>query len=295
MGNVFYFGWEAALMETLQRIMPAWLMTVVSQLSIFGEEIALILVLGFFYWGWDKKIGKYIGEIAIIGALWNPMVKNIFCRRRPYMDNENIDLYRLIAKDADKYDVAAQGFSFPSGHSTNAATVYGCVARMLNRRSAWIAAGIIMFVVGFSRVSVGAHFPTDVLCGWGMGLFIVFFLPWLKKKLQNENLFYGILILVAVPGLFYCRSEDYFTALGLLIGFILAMKFEEKYVNFENTKKPLVIVLRLAGGGIIYLAVSVVLKKVFPAGDIMRVIRYAVVTFLMLGVYPLSFNALKRR
>ena len=118
MGNTFYFGWEMTLMETLQRVMPAWLMAAVSQFSIFGEEIVLILLLGFFYWCWDKKTGKYIGEITIMGALWNPMVKNIFCRRRPYMDNENIDLLRLIAKDADKYDVAAQGFSFPSGHST---------------------------------------------------------------------------------------------------------------------------------------------------------------------------------
>ena len=86
MGNTFFFGWEIALMETLQRVMPAWLMTAVSQLSFFGEEIALILILGLFYWGLDKKAGKYIGEIAIIGVLWNPMIKNVFCRRRPFME-----------------------------------------------------------------------------------------------------------------------------------------------------------------------------------------------------------------
>ncbi len=294
MGNVFYFTWEISLMENLQRVMPGWLMTGISQFSLFGEEVALILIMGLIYWCLDKRVGKYIGEIVIIGALWNPMIKNIFCRRRPYMDNENIDLLRMIAKDADKYDVAAQGFSFPSGHSTNAAALYGGLARLKNDKT-WIWAGILMILVGFSRVAVGAHFPTDVLAGWGLGLFVVFFIPWLKRKLQNENLFYGILVMTALPGVFYCRSEDYFTALGLLIGFVLAMKFEEKYVNFEGTRKPLEIVLRLAGGGVVYFVLNLALKRVLPAGDIARVIRYAVVTFVMMGVYPMAFKALRRR
>ena len=294
MGNVFYFTWEISLMENLQRVIPGWLMTGISQFSLFGEEVALILIMGLIYWCLDKRVGKYIGEIVIIGALWNPMIKNIFCRRRPYMDNENIDLLRMIAKDADKYDVAAQGFSFPSGHSTNAAALYGGLARLKNDKT-WIWAGILMILVGFSRVAVGAHFPTDVLAGWGMGLFVVFFIPWLKRKLQNENLFYGILVMTALPGVFYCRSEDYFTALGLLIGFVLAMKFEEKYVNFEGTRKPLEIVLRLAGGGVVYFVLNLALKRDLPAGDIARVIRYAVVTFVMMGVYPMAFKALRRR
>ena len=294
MGNVFYFTWEISLMENLQRVMPGWLMTGISQFSLFGEEVALILIMGLIYWCLDKRVGKYIGEIVIIGALWNPMIKNIFCRRRPYMDNENIDLLRMIAKDADKYDVAAQGFSFPSGHSTNAAALYGGLARLKNDKT-WIWAGILMILVGFSRVAVGAHFPTDVLAGWGLGLFVVFFIPWLKRKLQNENLFYGILVMTALPGVFYCRSEDYFTALGLLIGFVLAMKFEEKYVNFEGTRKPLEIVLRLAGGGVVYFVLNLALKRDLPAGDIARVIRYAVVTFVMMGVYPMAFKALRRR
>ncbi len=294
MGNVFYFTWEISLMENLQRVMPGWLMSGISQFSLFGEEVALILIMGLIYWCLDKRVGKYIGEIVIIGALWNPMIKNIFCRRRPYMDNENIDLLRMIAKDADKYDVAAQGFSFPSGHSTNAAALYGGLARLKNDKT-WIWAGILMILVGFSRVAVGAHFPTDVLAGWGLGLFVVFFIPWLKRKLQNENLFYWILVMTALPGVFYCRSEDYFTALGLLIGFVLAMKFEEKYVNFEGTRKPLEIVLRLAGGGVVYFVLNLALKRVLPAGDITRVIRYAAVTFVMMGVYPMAFKALRRR
>ncbi len=290
MGNVFFFTWEAELIEFLQASLPNWLMSIISGFSFFGEELVLLGILGFFYWCRDKDAGKYLGEIAVMGILWNTMVKNVFCRRRPYMDNEKINLLRPLEKDADLYDAAAQGFSFPSGHSTNAAAVYGALARFRNRRPARILAGTLMLAVGFSRVAVGAHFPTDVLFGWGMGLFIAFFLPWLKRRLQNENLFCALLVLSALPGLLYCRSEDYYTALGLLVGFVLAMKFEERYVRFENTRDPLAVFLRLFFGGLIYLVCNLLLKRLLPAGFLMRTLRYALLAFLLLGLYPLTFK-----
>jgi membrane-associated phospholipid phosphatase len=48
------------------------------------------------------------------------MAKNIALRRRPYFDHESIHILRVVEPEADIYDIAAQGYSFPSGHSTNA-------------------------------------------------------------------------------------------------------------------------------------------------------------------------------
>jgi undecaprenyl-diphosphatase len=74
------------------------------------------------------------------------------------------------------------GFSFPSGHSTNAMVAYGIVAVVVGRTSLGrrtrrlIQVGLVCVIglVGISRVWLGVHYPTDVLAGWATGAVAVF-------------------------------------------------------------------------------------------------------------------------
>lgn len=152
-GNTFFFPWEASLMEWLQMSLGPSATRVVSFFSAFGEEIVLILILGFLYWWADKKMGKAVGLSVLMGLVWNPLVKNIFLRRRPYMDHEGIRILRIVAPEADPLDIAAQGYSFPSGHSTNAAAAYGSLAAALKKKWMTAAAILLPLLVGFSRVA----------------------------------------------------------------------------------------------------------------------------------------------
>ena len=70
-------------MQGLQARLPAAAVSAVSALSAFGEELFLILVIGFLYWSYDKQIGRRVGLIALMGSVWNPMIKNAALRRRP--------------------------------------------------------------------------------------------------------------------------------------------------------------------------------------------------------------------
>ena len=302
LGNNFFFDWEIRLMEWLQSVIGSegplfWLL---SNLSAFGEQLLLVAVMGFLYWGLNKEFGKYLGLNVLMASVWNPMIKNVALRLRPYFASDKIQLLRKMEPDADVMDVAAQGYSFPSGHSSSAVSLYGSLAaHEKKRRLLWVLAVLLPLLVGFSRVVVGAHYPTDVLCGWILGALVVALIPWLRRKIQNRLLLNTVLLLSALPGFFYCTSSDYYTGFGMLVGFVLAEPFEEKYVRFENTRNLLRCLLRTLGGAAVYFGLNVVLKLPFPkelleagslASHLIRAARYAVVSFAVIGVYPMIFK-----
>ena len=302
-GSTFFFDWEVQLMEWLQAHMGPAAVEVISAFSALGEELLLILILGMVYWGISKKKGRTIGLGVLLALVAGASIKNIFLRRRPYFDNPGIQALRPVEKGADLYDISAQGYSFPSMHSANAATAYGGIAYQVRKRWMTILAGVFILMTGISRVCVGVHYPTDVLAGWCIGLAAVFLAPWLEKKIRDRRLLYAVFLLTAVPGFFFCRTEDFFTSAGLLAGFLAGSLFEETFVRFENTDHKVRILLRVLGGTAIYVGLNTLLKLPFPkefleggsyAALMVRFVRYMVIAFVEFGIYPMAFKAMDR-
>ena len=303
-GSTFFFDWEVALMVWLQARLGAAGTAIASVFSMFGEELACVAVLGFLYWCYDKKFGKFVGLNVLTALVLNPMVKNVFIRRRPYFDHPEIQCLKPADKSADIYDIAAQGYSFPSGHSTNAVTVYSSLPQYKRNKALAVIGVLLPLLVGVSRVCVGAHYPTDVLCGWLLGLAVILVVPVLYRKIRNRLVFYALLLAVTLPGFFYCQSSDYFTGIGMLIGFIAGTEFEERFVNFENTRKPLWCVLRIVGGVAIFFGLNTVLKLPFSkefldagtmAAHLVRTLRYAAVLFVDIALYPMLFKLVEKK
>jgi len=104
--------------------------------------------------------------LAVSGhALLNTTLKAVFARTRPLHEGGLIQ---------------AEGWSFPSGHSSGAVVVYGMLAYVLLRclppALAWRAslplvllAAATAFSVGSSRIFLQVHFATDVLAGFASG------------------------------------------------------------------------------------------------------------------------------
>lgn len=116
------------------------------------------LLLGYFLY--RKKYLKAILVAAGVGgaALMNIILKSIFDRPRP-------DLWEWL--------VVETHFSFPSGHAT-ASMALALVIVALLWKTKWRAASIIgaaLYIVsiGFSRLYLGVHYPTDILGGWLLG------------------------------------------------------------------------------------------------------------------------------
>jgi hypothetical protein len=215
------------------------------------------------------------------------------------IDHEGIKILRLPEAKADPYDISAQGYSFPSAHSSNSSGMFVAMAACLRKRWATALAILLPLLTGISRVVLGAHYPTDVLGGWLLGVLIVLIVPALQKRVKNTLVLYGILLLVNIPGFFYCKSADYFTGAGLLIGFMGGTLLEESCVHFENTRKPLWTVIRLLGGLAVYFVLNKLLKLPFSeeflsngttASLLVRCARYGVIAFVDFGVYPMLFR-----
>lgn len=304
MGNAFSFAWEDTLIIWLQAHMGAAGTALASFFSMFGEELLLILVLGFFYWCYDKELGKLLGRNICAEIVFNPMLKNLALRMRPYMVNSKIQCLKPVDASADIMDVAAQGYSFPSGHSSNAAAAYGTIGRRGRNTLGRILAVLIPLLVGISRFCLGVHYPTDVLGGWLLGVVIIFFTPWFIGKFKSRRVPYLILLAAMLPGWFYCKSNDFYTGYGMTVGFFLADLFEENYVRFQNTRVWWKIILRLTGGAAIYFVLNRLLKLPFSpeflesasfAAHLVRALRYAVILFADIALYPLLFDRLGKK
>jgi undecaprenyl-diphosphatase len=95
--------------------------------------------------------------ISIGGRLLVEGQKLAFHRSRPVLSEHLVSVYSL---------------SFPSAHSANSMIVYLLLALFLAPRRHWIAAAIALsLVIGFSRMLLAVHWPSDVLGGWSFGLF----------------------------------------------------------------------------------------------------------------------------
>lgn len=295
--------WEANLIEWLQTSLSG-AADFAKYFDFFGAEMGLLILVLVVMFCWKKKAGQKLALIVSCVNLWLPMIKSVVLRPRPYMEYpDRVKPLALSDESAAAMDVAAQGYSFPSMHSASIPAVYFWLAKEAKKNWLWIVAGALTVLVGVSRVVAGMHYPTDVLAGWILGFAVIGVFMLLDRYVHNEWLYYLILLISALPGLFYVRTTDYFTALGCLIGAVAAFPFERKYVNFKNTRRIPAMLLRVFGAVLIYLVVNKLLKlpfdKQFLAGTslaafLIRTARYAIIMFLIMGVYPKAFPLFER-
>ena len=120
----------------------------------------ILIVAVFIYFKSLRKAGILMGISLLLEFLLNNLIiKNMFARIRPY---EVIDgLILLVGKAPD--------YSFPSGH-TGSAFALAVVIFMVMDRKYGIIALILASLMGFSRLYVGIHYPSDVLGGVILGV-----------------------------------------------------------------------------------------------------------------------------
>ena len=144
--------------------------------------IALILILLIFKK--TRKTGIYcIVALVIDVVLVNFLIKPLVGRIRPYDVIDGLICMVGPQKDA----------SFPSGHTASSFAV-AFAAFLRGPKKIGIPALVVAALIGFSRLYVGVHYPTDVLAGIGFGLlcgFLAVFImdrvfAWFDKRKQEK-------------------------------------------------------------------------------------------------------------
>lgn len=121
-----------------------------------------------------RRIGSILLLIIAISALATSQIKGIVDRDRPsYEFKPNVGFDYKPEQDV----ISRFASSFPSGHATRSAAFALVVSYMIRNRSiAGIPAGMFMWAfpasVAFSRMYIGAHYPTDVIGGIVLGMII---------------------------------------------------------------------------------------------------------------------------
>lgn len=145
---------------------PPWLEEAVRDVTALGSTVVLVLVIGaaivYFLLSGKRREALFLLVAVGGGQILSSLLKLGIDRPRP-------DLVPHLAQ--------VQTLSFPSGHSMMSAVTYlalgsilaSIAARQTTRIYVFSLAALVTLMVGFSRLYLGVHWPSDVLAGWCAG------------------------------------------------------------------------------------------------------------------------------
>ena len=176
-------GFDRAIIEAVRNPDVSNLLAFLGPISELGSTGAVTIV-AFLTFAVGAAIGPWrhglIGAATIGGAaLGVELVKAFIARARP-------DVLEPVIEE--------HGFSFPSGHATLSMVAYGVLAVLITRSRlpAWaetpivIGLGLLVVMIGISRIWLGVHFPTDVIAGWTAGWVIVLGYAAVTREVSRE-------------------------------------------------------------------------------------------------------------
>ena len=154
------------------------IMKVITNLS--SAYVLIAITIGILLFVKNKKVGLCVASNLVITTLLNQLLKYIIQRPRP-------DGYRLIAES---------GYSFPSGHSMVSMAFYGLIIYLIwkmvkNKKIKYISCGILGLLIpmiGFSRIYLGVHYASDVIGGFAISIvYLLLFTNIARSVLQLEK------------------------------------------------------------------------------------------------------------
>lgn len=188
-GNTLAFdhwliSWLRDPVDSSMPVGPRWFRATMLDLTGWGNTASLtvltVIVVGYLLVMRKAATAVYLAAAAAGGAVVNSTLKAIIDRPRP---------------DIVSHLVEVSSASFPSGHAMNSAVVFLTLGAVLSRihtqprvRAYILTVAVLLtLTIGFSRVYLGVHWPSDVLAGWLVGGVWATLCWMLAQRLQRQK------------------------------------------------------------------------------------------------------------
>lgn len=161
-GNDSIKGFDKTIISTVQGWEAPWLTVIMKTFTWVGSAyvVAPVTLIGFIVLAYklDRRPQAYLLGVVIVGTVvLNTLLKIYFQRERP-------EIHRILD---------ANGFSFPSGHTMMAFSLYAILGYIIWRNVKTTTGSFIIILVsslmtiliGGSRIYLGVHFPSDIVGG----------------------------------------------------------------------------------------------------------------------------------
>jgi len=141
-----------------------------------GSGAVYIILLPLIYWCIDEKKCLRLGTMVLISVWLNIILKAVLDQPRPFFENYDPSVGIIHERMG----------GFPSGHAQNSLVMWAIIASWGKQKRFYGIAALFCLLIGFSRVYLGVHFPTDVLGGWLIGgvLLAVYFCT--EKRIEAQ-------------------------------------------------------------------------------------------------------------
>ncbi len=193
-------------------------------ITVLGSEGFFLVLLSFIYWSLHKPLG-----------FWGLMVMPLSIFVTSEIPKDIIKLPRPEVRG-----VTVPTYTFPSGHTSGAVSVWGFLAVIMKIRWFWVWAIFIMVMVGLSRIMLGYHFPGDVLGGIVTGTAFLALFFGLIVKVQEQTWKWkppwgiSLLLVGGVPlALSFVPASYAPNLMGYMAGAGMGYLLERKYINFS--------------------------------------------------------------
>jgi undecaprenyl-diphosphatase len=158
---------DRAVLLWIHRNVPDWLdgpMRLITALGYYYVVVPLLVVAIFLFYRRGWRLSAVLLAVSTGGSIvLTTVLKGVFQRARPELFDSGYQ---------------ASFYSFPSGHATVAAGFYGMLTVILAYRleglARWVVAVsgvLVVLLIGFSRLYLGVHYPTDIIAGYLSALF----------------------------------------------------------------------------------------------------------------------------